>query len=1385
MDVATQTNVSKTTIAKAQALAAPGINRTWLALTAATGIVVALVFVACFVLAFNWRAQPFPGFKVTHNLVVDGAQPLGGVEWPGLQQGLRRLDRIVGINGERLFTRIRDYSAARANFHAVMSTLKVGDVLTVEFNRPDSTMSCPENSAAGTIGQCSISLTLIPYPDVELLGNYLAPTITGLVTLVIGAAVLILRRNQQAALLISATCFALSAFMAMLFDLNTTHSLIPVWIVATTMLSGIVFALGLTFPVRSILLYRDPRTIYIPFAVSAIAAAVLIYMFAEPPSPDLPLGTLTFAVVLPGLAGLVASLLINRRHAAAPSVRDQCNTVLIGLILTGAPIFVWLLNIVSQAIDGTAFLPFNTSSGTPFALLAPLSMAYAVLQYRLFDTDKVISQGITYAIMLAGLVAGYFLLVLSTSLLITVNLNNPLLIAVTIFVIAAAFLPVRTFLQTRIDKLYYRARHNFNDRLEVFGHDVTLLNKFNDVVDEFRIQLAETIDPLSMFVFLPNRQVNAYAATEGTEIHFGRDTSIINTLHDNDQMIYLDPNRPWPIGLRAEHARMSILKALVILGLPGSKGMNGFVVVGPPRSGRGVYTYEELLFMQSLTTQMATAAERTQVVESLERRVQELDVLGQISQAVNFTIDFDDLLELISTQTSKLIDARYFYIVLLDEMTRQLYFAFFLEDDERYREQENKRWPMGRDLFSEVMQNELPLRVSSYNTAMQQRNSPVQFVSTDLKAWIGVPLIAGPRKLGVMAVGTAESGKSYGDDQFKFFNDISALAATSIDKARLFAETNRRARQLSALNDISQQLAGELDLQRLLELITSSAVDILNSEAGSLLLMVDPTAKERELEFKIAVGSSGQNLIGKRFPIKRGLAGEVATKGKPLIVNDASRDPRWGGEFSKGDFQTNAILAVPLIAKNQTIGVLEVINKRDNGVFVEEDANLLTTFAGQAAIAIENARLFQMTDLQLSARVDELQTLERIDVELNRSLDIHKVAEITMRWAIANSGATAGALGLVVGEPPHLQIVAKYGYEANEYPEGAEENIWPLDRGIVSRVMRTRQPDISADVRIDPSYIPSLRGSLSQITVPMISGGEIKALLILESNKEPRLNLVDLSFVQRLAEHASIALTNAQLLAELTRANESKSEFVGFVAHELKTPMTSIKGYADVLLGGMAGNLNEKQSGFLGVIRSNVDRMNTLVTDLNDVEKLRQHKLHMELSPIDFRNVITETLRPLQKQIEDKRQVLHINMPADMPTIMADQNRLIQVLTNLLSNAHKYTPPEGDIIINGEVTRNRFDPKGKRINEMVMHVTVRDTGIGMSEVDMAKLFTPYFRSDNPLAKEQPGTGLGLIIVKGIVEQHGGYIWVESELGQGTTFHFTVPISTETVPQPTK
>jgi len=1386
MDVTSNSKTSKTTPRDRtlpEAISTSGITRLFYSVVLASGVVAAVSLIIYMTLALGWRTQAFPGVMVTNTLVVDGSQPLSAGTWSGLNFGLRRLDHIVAINGQVLTT-TGNYAEALSRYHDIMSGIRPGSRIQVEFNRPpeDGMIRCA--GTMGTIGNCRTAFNSGSFPDLDFVGFFLAPYITGVITLLIGFVILRLRANQTAGLLASLVCFSMAAFLGGVFDVNTTHTLTPLWIVATTTLSASLIALSLIFPVKSELLYRQPLLVYTPLALGTLVTGLLLWLYYAPPQPETQIAALTFFSVFVGVVFMFITLLVNRHRASSHAVRDQSNTILIGLVLTGAPIVLWLVNIVSQIINAYAVFPFNTSAVTPFAIVAPLSLAYAVLQYRLFDTDRIISQGITYSIMLVALIGGYFLLVFSASLVITQEINNPLLIAIAVFIIAVMFLPVRTFLQRRIDKLYYRVRSNYQDRLEVFAHDTTQLPNFDAIVTEFLSQLNETIEPSSTFIFLLNRQGTSYATINrpesNTEVQFTHDTGIIEALNANDQMIYLEPNRPWPLSLRSERPRLAILDALVILGLPGSKQLNGFICIGAPRSGRGGYDYEELLFLQNLATQMAIATERSQVVESLERRVQELDVLSQVSQAVNFTINFDDLLELISAQTSKLIEAAYFYIALRDEVTNELYFAFFLEDDERYREKEDRRWQMGRDLFSEVVRNGQAMRVANYAIAASQRSAPGIAIDTNLKAWMGVPLTAGPRTLGVMAVGTTQSGKTYGDDQFKVFNDISALAATSIDKARLFEETNRRARQLAALNNVSHQLAGELDVQKLLELVTRTAVDILNAEAGSLLLSVDDGSNE--LEFRIAIGSAGQNLVGTRFSAKRGFVGEVATKGKPIIVNDASKDPRWGGELSKGGFQTNAILAVPLLAKSRIVGVLEVLNKRGGGVYVQEDADLLTTFAGQAAVAIENARLFQMTDLQLSARVDELETLERIDVELNRSLDLHRVAEITMRWAIANSGATAGVLGLVFGDPPHLEIVAKYGYSEEEFPEGAEGNIWPLDRGIVSRVIRTRQPDISTDVSIDPSYIPSLRGALSQITVPMMSGGEISGILILETNKEPRLNLVDLSFVQRLAEHASIALTNAQLYAELARANDSKSEFVSFVAHELKTPMTSIKGFTDLLLGNLTGPLNEKQQSFLGTIRSNIDRMNTLVSDLNDVTKLQTNNLHMEFSPIEFRNVVTETLRPLQRQIEDKQQRLLILMDDDLPPIQADQNRLIQVLTNLVSNAYKYTPREGDIRIMAEVTANRWEPKAKKTDQ-VLHISVQDSGIGMSEEDLIKLFTPYFRSENPLAREQPGTGLGLTITHGIIRRHNGQIWVESTIGQGTTFHFTVPLATETAPQP--
>jgi GAF domain-containing protein len=197
-----------------------------------------------------------------------------------------------------------------------------------------------------------------------------------------------------------------------------------------------------------------------------------------------------------------------------------------------------------------------------------------------------------------------------------------------------------------------------------------------------------------------------------------------------------------------------------------------------------------------------------------------------------------------------LIDAPNFYIAQHDANSNQMYYAFFLEDNDRIDNKENVRWTSMDDLVHDVFNNSRSMNIGDYVQEMKKRGVPIKLESNQLKAWMAVPLVSGPRKLGVLAIGKTKLGEVYTDEQFKILDDIGALAASSLDRLRLFNETNMRARQLQVLNDISRQLsASELEVNGLLEIIMSSAVEILNTEAGSLLLIAEDN--EDELEFKV------------------------------------------------------------------------------------------------------------------------------------------------------------------------------------------------------------------------------------------------------------------------------------------------------------------------------------------------------------------------------------------------------------------------------------------------------------------------------------------------------------------------------------------------------
>jgi signal transduction histidine kinase len=254
---------------------------------------------------------------------------------------------------------------------------------------------------------------------------------------------------------------------------------------------------------------------------------------------------------------------------------------------------------------------------------------------------------------------------------------------------------------------------------------------------------------------------------------------------------------------------------------------------------------------------------------------------------------------------------------------------------------------------------------------------------------------------------------------------------------------------------------------------------------------------------------------------------------------------------------------------------------------------------------------------------------------------------------------------------------------------------------------------------------------------------------------------------REITERKRIAtdLQEAKELAEA--ANAAKTEFVSLVSHELQTPLTYVKGYTDLLRDGSAGPVSESQADYLSVIQANVDRMARLIADLAEVSFIEAGRLSLELIPLAIGEVIHEVTRSTRKQFEAKEQTLLVTAADDLPLVCADRSRLIQVLTNLVNNAHKYTPAGGQITIHAEKSEEAF-----------VLVTVRDTGLGIKPEELNKVFYKFFRSSDPETRRAPGTGLGLNIARHLIELHGGRIWLESEYRQGTAFHFTIPIASE-------
>ena len=984
-------------------------------------------------------------------------------------------------------------------------------------------------------------------------------------------------------------------------------------------------------------------------------------------------------------------------------------------------------------------------------------------------TDYILSRAVLYTLLSLLAASGYTLLVAGMSIIFgnTIPADSPIVIGLMVLILALCLNPLRASLQKVTDKFFFRGEAIYSERVQVFGHALTQTLNLDEVGNLLRQYISQALLPDQCHIFVRNPLGDHYTATKDerglatSDIRFEAESPLPHFLSQRKASLFLRQGDSLPPAVYIERNRLTILGAHLVVPLPGQKRLVGWMALGNRRSGEP-YTASDVSFLESLADQAALAVERVQVVADLERRVHEMNVLTRLAEGINVTLAFNDLLELFYAQTNRLIPMRDFRITLLDDAREHIYHAFYLEDDERLTARENKLIPEKVGLESEVVARQQSLTTADYEQECRSRGLIPEVQG--IYAWIGVPLNAGADTIGAVSMGSRDPSVIYSQEQVDLLQAIADLAAGAIVKARLLEETELSERQMRTLNEIARSISSTLDLDPLLQEIMQNAVDILACEAGSLLMVDQNTG---EAVFEVAVGPVGDELIGQRVPAGAGLVGKAVTAGEAIIQNDVRRSSDWFDTDKETGYSTQDLLVVPMKVKDRVIGVLEVLNKKDRSTFTQRDRDLLATFAAQAVVAIENARLYTLTDQALAARVDELSVMQRIDRELNASLEVNRAMRITLEWSLRQSQAEAGLVGEVTADGIRVMVTQGYVGELEDYPDsvlplGLPTFQGPLNGG-QSSSLRIRQGE---DFQL-------LSGAQIQIIVPIRRESKTIGVLFLESSSAADCPADVLAFLSRLSDHAAIAISNAQLYAAVQSASLAKSQFVSAAAHELKNPLTSIKGYADLLVAGAVGSVSEPQANFLATIRSNAERMGTLVSDLQDLSRIEAGQLRLQFSKVALTEAIEEVNRSLHRQIEEKGQQFEFEVAPNLPPLWVDHTRLVQILTNLISNAHKYTPPSGTIIIHAERLASQGDTSG---GSQLVHVAVKDSGIGITPEDQRKIFQQFFRSEDPKVREVTGTGLGLSITKNLVEMQGGEIWFESQVGHGTTFHFTVPIA---------